>query len=73
MENNILNSLLSNRQLFVVPEADSSLKACSGSNQSPFLVVYLKEEQMAASMEFLKKILAAINFDIDKDVLLLEV
>ncbi|MEM1321250.1 MAG: hypothetical protein AAGG75_13425 [Bacteroidota bacterium] len=73
MKNNILNSMFSKQQLFAVPEAQNSLEACRGSNQSPLLVVYRKEENMASSLELLKKILSAIGFDIEKEVLLLEV
>lgn len=67
-----MNPTILNPQLFVLPEPENCLSKLSGSNLKQFLVIYSNEDQNEEHLLLLKKILAAVKFDMDTDILLLE-
>ncbi|MFK8005945.1 MAG: hypothetical protein AB8H03_06225 [Saprospiraceae bacterium] len=73
MENNISQSAFLDFSVIPLNEPLEMLKKCSGSNQKKLLVVFNKNDESEERLEFLKKILAAAKFDIEKDILLLKI
>ena len=58
--------------VFPIKEPEYILEKCKGSNQKKLLVIYNERNETPERMEFLKKILGAAKFDMDKDILLLQ-
>lgn len=72
-ENNILNSDFFDTKLFVVKNTDNTLKNASGSNQKKLCIVCRTDEASSQELEFLKKILSAVKYDLKEDVLLVNI
>ncbi|HFC00277.1 MAG TPA: hypothetical protein ENJ53_05685 [Phaeodactylibacter sp.] len=71
MGNDISTNGFMDFSVFPIKEPLHILKKCVGSNQKKLLVVFNQKNETPERVEFLKKILAAAKFDMDKDILLL--
>lgn len=60
-------------QLFSLPTQRSIEKRCLGENEKGLLVIFEAEKESPELRIFLEKILSAVNFDLQKDVLLLNI
>ena len=72
-ENNILNGQFFDTKLFVIDDTDETLKNTTGSNQKKLCIVCKTEEVSSEDLEFLKKILSAVKYDLKEDVLLVSI
>ena len=59
-------------EIIIVPEKEEILAFCNGSNHKKLLAVYEASEQEDALKDFLAKILKAVHYDIEKDILLVK-
>ena len=73
MKNDISNSQFLDFSIISLKEPDELLQQCEGSNQKKLLVVFDENDENEERKEFLKKILAAAQFDLQKDTLLLKI
>ena len=73
MKNDILNPQFLDFSIVALKEPQAILQKCEGSNQKKLLVVFDITDDNPEQYEFLKKILAAAQFDIEKDILLLKI
>ncbi len=72
-ENNILNKNFFDTKIFVVKDTDNTLKNTTGSNHKKLSIVCKAEETSSQELDFLKKILSAVKYDLKEDVLLVNI
>ncbi len=71
-ENNISIHHFFTDPIFVTPQPESFLEDAVGNNQKKVLVICQDPKQQTELLDFLKKILGAIDLDIDNDISLLK-